>query len=329
MTDVILAAGAAIWRPAADAPQSPQGPRGSQETGAAEVLLVHRPKYDDWSLPKGKSEPGEHILLTAVREVWEETCVRPVLGPRLPTVEYISWGRPKRVSYWSAFGAGAEAAPGNEIDAVSWLPLPQAREQLAGTHDDPVISAFRPLETVPLIVVRHASAGRKAAWPGQDESRPLDADGAAVARALAGLLACFAPVARVISSPALRCTETVRPFAATFGGTIEAEDCLVPYGRSAVFSSRTDQADALRRLLSGLVAERRPAVLCLHRENLPEVLAELCSALGGSAAGPADPSLPKGGFWVAHSAPGGLGGVVPPGASRTAGELAALERYEP
>jgi phosphohistidine phosphatase SixA/8-oxo-dGTP pyrophosphatase MutT (NUDIX family) len=308
MTDATLAAGAAIWRPAATVPQGPQRP------GDAEVLIVHRPKYDDWSLPKGKSEPGEHILLTAVREVWEETCVRPVLGPRLPTVEYISWGRPKRVSYWSASGAGLEAAPGNEIDAVSWLPLAQAREQLAGTHDDPVISAFLPVETVPLIVVRHASAGRKADWPGQDESRPLDAHGAADARTLAGLLACFAPVARVISSPALRCTETVRPFAATFGGTVEAEDCLVPYGRAAVFSSRTDQADSLRRLLSGLVAERRPAVLCLHRENLAEVLAAACSALAAPAAVPADPSLPKGGFWVAHSSPGGL---------------AALERYEP
>ncbi len=127
MTNATLAAGAAIWRPAADASQRPQGPQGA---AAAEVLVVHRPKYDDWSLPKGKSEPGEHILLTAVREVWEETSVRPVLGPRLPTVEYISWGRPKRVSYWSAFGAGLEAAPGNEIDAVSWLPLAQAREQL-------------------------------------------------------------------------------------------------------------------------------------------------------------------------------------------------------
>ena len=274
---------------------------------------MHRPKYDDWSLPKGKSEPGEHILLTAVREVWEETCVRPVLGPRLPTVEYISWGRPKRVSYWSASGAGLEAAPGHEIDAVSWLPLAQAREQLAGTHDDPVISGFLPVETVPLIVVRHASAGHKADWPGQDESRPLDEHGAADARALASLLACFAPVARVISSPALRCTETVRPFAATFGGTVEAEACLVPYGRSAVFSSRTGLADALRRLLSGLVADRRPVILCLHRENLTDILAELCSALGAPVAMPADPSLPKGGFWVAHGA---------------AGELAALERYE-
>jgi len=257
MTDATLAAGAAIWRPTADEPQ---------EAGGAEVLLVHRPKYDDWSLPKGKSDPGEHILLTAIREVWEETCVRPVLGPRLPTVEYISWGQPKRVSYWSAFSTGHAAAPGNEIDAVAWVPLAQAREQLADTHDDPVISAFVPRQTVPLILVRHASAGRKADWPGDDESRPLDAQGAADAQGLARLLACFAPTARVISSPALRCTETLRPFAAGFGGTVEAEARLASHGRSAGFSSRTDLADSLRRLLSDLVANAvRPPCACTGR----------------------------------------------------------------
>jgi len=303
MTDATLAAGAAIWRPAAD-----------PGSGESEVLLVHRPAYDDWSLPKGKSEPGEHILLTAVREVLEETCVRPVLGPRLPTVEYISWGRPKRVSYWAAFSADPEAAPGQEIDAISWLPLVQARKQLADTHDNPVISALRPVETVPLIVARHASAGRKADWAGDDFARPLDASGEAGARVLAGLLACFALAARVISSPALRCTETVRPYAEGAGATVEAEACLIPYGRSPDFSSRTEQAGALRHLLSALVAQRRPVILCLHRENLPEVLAATCVVLGAPAAVPADPALPKGGFWVAHAADG---------------ELAALERYEP
>jgi 8-oxo-(d)GTP phosphatase len=316
MTDATLAAGAAIWRPPADPAED------------AEILLVHRPKYDDWSLPKGKSEPDEHILLTAVREVQEETHVRPVLGPRLPTVEYISWGHPKQVSYWSAFGDGVQAAPGHEIDAVSWLPLGQAREQLADTHDDPVISALRPLETVPLILLRHASAGCKEDWPGDDCSRPLDESGAANAQALPGLISCFAPVARVISSPALRCTDTVRPYAAGFGGTVETEACLAPYGRSAGFSSRTDLVDALRRLLTGVVADRRPAVLCLHRENLPDVLAEACSALGVPAAVPADPSLPKGGFWVAHTTAGGPGPAAA-GGQASGAELAALERYEP
>jgi 8-oxo-dGTP diphosphatase len=309
MTDATLAAGAAIWRPPAHPAED------------AEVLLVHRPKYDDWSLPKGKSEPDEHILLTAVREVQEETCVRPVLGPRLPTVEYISWGHPKQVSYWSAFSDGVQAAPGHEIDAVSWLPLGRAREQLADTHDDPVISALRPLETVPLILLRHASAGCKEDWPGDDCSRPLDERGAADARALAGLISCFAPVARVISSPALRCTDTVRPYAAGFSGPVETEPCLAPYGRWTDFSSRTGLADSLRRLLSRLLTERRPAVLCLHRENLPDVLAEACSVLGAPSAVPADPSLPKGGFWVAHACLGGIGE-----ASRA--ELASLERYE-
>ena len=135
-------------------------------------------------------------------------------------------------------------------------------------------------------------------------------------------MACFAPVARVISSPALRCTDTVRPYAAGFGGAVETEPCLAPYGRSADFSSRTDLADSLRRLFSRLLTERRPAVLCLHRENLPDVLAEACSALGAPAVVPADPSLPKGGFWVVHATPGRLGG-----ASRA--KLASLERYEP
>ena len=303
MTDATLAAGAAIWRPPADPAED------------AEVLLVHRPKYDDWSLPKGKSEPDEHILLTAVREVQEETCVRPVLGPRLPTVEYISWGRPKQVSYWSAFGHGVEAAPGNEIDAVSWLPLGQARDQLADTHDDPVISAFRPLETVPLILLRHASAGRKADWPGDDFSRPLDERGAADAQALAGLIACFAPVARVISSPALRCTDTVRPYAAAFGGTVETEACLAPYGRR-----KTSHPERTWLTRSGGCSPAwwptavRPSCACTGRTcaMCSPKPARLCAC---PPRVPADPSLPKGGFWVAHAAAGE--------------ELAGLERYEP
>lgn len=298
MTDVTLAAGGALWRHAAD---------------GAEVLLVHRPRYDDWSLPKGKSEPGEHLLLTAVREVFEETCVRPVLGPRLPSVEYISWGKPKQVSYWAVAGLHPEARPGNEIDAVSWLPLEVARDQLRDTHDDPVISALQPRETMPLILLRHASAGSKDDWPGDDDSRPLDAQGTRDAEVLARLLSCFAPAARVISSPAVRCTETVRPFAVMSGGTVEAEAALARPVRAPSRSTRTSSADALVALVQALAAAGVPAVLCLHRENLPTALAAACAVLGAPSAMPEDPTLPKGGFWVAHVA---------------AGELAALERYE-
>jgi 8-oxo-(d)GTP phosphatase len=305
VTEAILAAGGVLWRPAAD------------RSGGVEVLLVHRPKYDDWSLPKGKREPGEHVLLTAVREIWEETSVRPVLGPRLRTAEYLVNGRPKQVDYWAVGCPADQAAASHEIDAVSWLPLPQALDRLSYPHDADVIKSLQPRATVPLILVRHASAGHRDEWAGQDLLRPLDAKGAAEARLLADLLACFAPRARVISSPALRCTESVRPYAEAFGGSVEAMTVLTVPGRgSDSFSDRTDRADTLRHLFRDLVAAGQPVVACLHRENLPLILAAACSVLGTSSpAIPAiwDASLPKGSFLVLHAA---------------AGELVALERYD-
>jgi 8-oxo-dGTP diphosphatase len=305
VNEIIVAAGAVLWRVAA---------HGAPGDGGVEVLLVHRPKYDDWSLPKGKREPGEHVLLTAVREVFEETSVRPVLGPRLRTAEYLAAGRPKQVDYWSAACLGDQAAPSHEIDAVSWVPLPQARDRLSYQHDAEVISGLLPRETVPLILVRHASAGDKDDWAGDDLQRPLDDEGAQDALRLAGLLACFAPSARVISSPALRCVETMRPYAAGFGGCVEAEAALAVPGRAGDFSlTRTDSGETLRQLFRDLVAAGRPTVVCLHRENLPTALAAACSALGApSPVMDPDQSLPKGGFWVVHSA---------------AGQLAGLERY--
>jgi 8-oxo-(d)GTP phosphatase len=278
VSETILSAGAVVWRPAADRAQG------------IEILVVHRPKYDDWSLPKGKREPGEHVLLTAVREVLEETSLRPVLGPRLGTTAYHVGDQPKQVDYWSAVSPGGRAAASHEIDAVTWLPWP-------------------------LILVRHASAGHKSDWAGDDLLRPLDARGAMDALLLASLLACFAPTARVISSPALRCTETVRPYAAGFGGSVEAEAVLAVPGQSRRHSfERTRRPGPLRHLFRDLVQDAHPAVVCLHRENLAVALAAACSVLG-TPEPPAEPhpSLPKGGFWVLHAA---------------GGDLAALERYE-
>ena len=299
VSEAVRSAGAVAWRPAAH---------------GIEVLLVHRPKYDDWSLPKGKREPGEHVLLTAVREVLEETSVRPVLGPRLRTAEYLANGRPKQVDYWSALSAHDEAEASNEIDAVSWLPLPLALDRLSYPHDADVIASLRPRATVPLILVRHVSAGHRDDWAGDDRLRPLDAQGAIDAMLLADLLACFAPRARVISSPALRCTGSVQPYAARFGGSVEAKAVLALPGPAAdPHSARTDQTDALRPLFRGLVAAGQPVVACLHRENLPLALAAAYSVLGVPPPAEPDLSLPKGGFWVLHVA---------------SGELAAAERYE-
>ncbi len=304
MTDPILAAGAVVWRPTAG---------GTPGNSGAEVLLVHRPKYDDWSLPKGKREPGEHIVLTAVREVFEETSVRSVLGPRLPPVEYQTGAFRKRIDYWSVLSLAGHAAASHEVDAVSWVALPQARERLTYPRDAAVVAGLRPRETVPLILLRHASAGQKADWPADDDSRPLDTRGKVDALALTGLLPSFAPEARVLSSPALRCIQSVRPYAWGFGGIVTAEAALGLSGRPGDFSGRTSRGDALTSLVRDLVAAGRPVVLCLHRENLPKALAAACTALGAPPPPePPDPPLPKGGFWVVHMA---------------AGELAGLERY--
>ncbi len=300
MSEEILAAGALVWRPAA---------------GGPEVLLVHRPRYDDWSLPKGKREPGEHLLLTAVREVLEETSVHPVLGPRLPAMEYLAAGRPKRVDYWSAVSLDALATASHEIDAVCWAPLARAADRLSYAHDATVLAALRPRPTVPLILLRHASAGERTEDLADDAMRPLDAAGAADARLLAGLLACFAPrAARILSSPAPRCIQTVQPFAAASGGSVEAEAALAVPRRSADRpAGRTISGGPLGSLFRGLVAAGRSAVVCLHRENLPQALGAACAALGAPSAVPQDPALPKGSFWVVHAA---------------SGELAALERYD-
>jgi 8-oxo-(d)GTP phosphatase len=299
VSEAILSAGAVLWRPAAH---------------GIELLLVHRPKYDDWSLPKGKREPGEHVLLTAAREVLEETSVRPVFGPRLRTAQYLAHGRPKQVDYWSALSIHDEAAPSHEIDGVSWLSLPQALGRLSYPHDAHVIASLQPRATVPLILVRHTSAGYKGDWAGEDLLRPLDAEGTMDALLLADLLACFAPRARVISSPALRCTESVRPYAAGFGGSVETEAVLaVPDRATELPFDRTVRADTLRHMFRNLVAAGRPLVACLHRENLPLALAAACSVLGATPPAEADLLLPKGGFLVLHAA---------------AGELVALDRYE-
>jgi 8-oxo-dGTP diphosphatase len=110
--------------------------------GRAEVLLVHRPKYDDWSFPKGKCAPGETDEACAIREVEEEAGLRVRLGEELPSTSYVSKGRPKRVRYWLAETPDPDAAcPRNEIDEVAWLAPDDAAERLTYERDTNVLRA--------------------------------------------------------------------------------------------------------------------------------------------------------------------------------------------
>ncbi|MDV9191525.1 NUDIX hydrolase [Streptomyces sp. SR27] len=137
----VLAAGCVLWRPA---------PTGH----GIEIALVHRPKYDDWSHPKGKRKRAETAEACALREVYEETGQRCALGPRLPTAHYTVDGRPKEVDYWAARTLGGAFVPSHEVDALVWLPPVQARTRLTQPRDRELLDAA--------IATNHRWAGRDA-----------------------------------------------------------------------------------------------------------------------------------------------------------------------
>ncbi|GAA4999163.1 NUDIX domain-containing protein [Actinopolymorpha pittospori] len=249
---VVEAAGAVVWRPSAH--------------DRAEVLLVHRPKYDDWSFPKGKLLPGERAPVAAIREVAEETGIRIRLGPPLPTIRYpLTSGASKVVRYWSAVPAGgaleeADFVPNHEVDQRAWFRLTEAARQLTHARDRSLLPTLVPTPTRALVLLRHAGAIARAEWPGDDLDRPLTEDGTAQARRLVELLAAYG-IGRVVSSPARRCVDTVLPYATAHGLEIELEPA---------FAEGVDPG-LVREHGLRLLDSPEPVLLCGHRPTLPEV----------------------------------------------------------
>jgi 8-oxo-dGTP diphosphatase len=190
-----------------------------RRTNGGEVLVVHRPKYDDWAWPKGKQDPGEHVTATAVREVLEETGVEIRLGRPLPRQLYlVSGGRAKHVHYWTGLAMGdtdvSAYAANSEIDQVAWVGFDKARGMLTYADDVALLDEVErhPKRTDALVVLRHASARKRASWAGPDDERPLSAPGARDADGLVPVLSAYG-VTRVVSSDSLRCRQTVQPYA--------------------------------------------------------------------------------------------------------------------
>ena len=223
------------------------------------------------------------LPVTAVREVLEEGGARLALGRRLDSVRYNVGGRPKRVHYWSASVTSLDdrAVPNDEVDEIEWVAADRAAERISYNRDNAVVADFArlPPRTFPVILLRHAKAVAKSHWKRADDRRPLDDAGRADAKALAEVLACFGPRARLITSPAARCVETLRPFAELSGAELREEPSLYIHHHS----SRTvppDSHPSIAALLSEAVNAGEPTIICAHRENIPVLQAAALAALG-------------------------------------------------
>ena len=249
----VVAAGAVVAR---------KGPEGHQ------VLLVHRPKYDDWSFPKGKQDPGEHVTVTAVREVLEETGVEIRLGRPLPPQLYaVSGGRAKKVHYWIGHVVGDDDVSGyqvnEEVDELAWFDLEAAKARLTYLDDIELLEHYRSgkKRTRALVVVRHAKAVKRGAWDGPDPKRPLNEEGEAQAVALSPLLHAFG-ISRVLSSSSTRCVQTVEPF---------STEHVVPLEEVDELSEEDYDESEAQALLDALTSTPGASVLCSHRPVLPEL----------------------------------------------------------
>jgi 8-oxo-(d)GTP phosphatase len=283
---VIPAAGGLVWRPGLD--------------DARDLAVVHRPKYDDWSLPKGKFHPGEHALTAAAREVREETGLGVTVGRRSVGTSYAVPEGTKRVDYWVMRAVGGVFAPNDEVDELRWLPPSDAAALCTHEHDRYVVADLQraDLPLMPtLALVRHGRAGDRSAWDGPDDLRPLDRRGRAQAARLAEVLPEFGPV-ELLSAPPVRCRETVEPLAERMGLDIGS----VPEMGEEGFGD--DPAAGLALMAHLLEPRATPGVtvVCSQGGAIPSVL----MSLGVRLEGRVFPPCAKGSVWVLGGRPGAM-----------------------
>jgi hydrolase, NUDIX family len=228
----VLAAGALVWR---------------LKNDKLQVLVVHRPRYDDWSFPKGKAEPGESMVLTAIREVAEETGRQIVLGRYLGKARRrLVSGRKKRTLYWAAqvlpeagpgegLRAAVKPASKREIDKVRWWKVKKAARKLTHADDKRLLARLvdwyesGQLQVHSLVLVRHAKAVSRATWGygiNSEITRPLVMGrGQAQARDVAALLSAYG-VGELVSSPWRRCVDTLAPYAHGCGLDLHSDEAF-------------------------------------------------------------------------------------------------------
>lgn len=251
----IKAAGAVVLRPGAD---------------GDEVLMVHRERYRDWTLPKGKLEGDELACEAAVREVEEETGCRIALSSPLDRTHYRVSGRPKIIDWW--VGRAVTVAPrpaDHEISAVQWFPAAVAMEQLTHEQDRVVLRQALALPaTTAVVVLRHAKAVKRGDWSDGEATRPITGYGRRQSRRVAQILAAYG-IAAIHSSPWARCVQTVVPHVEAAGVHAELWPELT---EDAAKDAPDDHRARWRTIADDTVRSAVPSVICGHRPTLPVAL---------------------------------------------------------
>lgn len=296
--DTIRAAGTVPWR---------IGPDG------LEVALIHRPAYNDWSWPKGKLEKGEQWPVAAARETFEEMGLVVRLGAPLPDAAYgvpnNGKPRPKIVRYWAARVIGGKGELLHEVDEVRWLTPSDAARRLTYERDNQQLDAVvtrheaGTLETAPLLFVRHALAVPRKQWKKRDQLRPLNADGAAQAKALPPLLRAYG-VVRLVSSTSERCATTFLWAEKALHLPTTLTDRLTEEG----FAGHPGRAHrALDDLTAWNIKKGHASAVCTHGPLIPSLLSRLAEESDGPAADvlldAAKNNMTKGEAMAIHLAP--------------------------
>ena len=287
----VYAAGGVVWRIVDD---------------KLRVLLIHRTKYRDVTLPKGKVDPGEMLAETAAREIFEETGIRVALGVPVGVSRYrLPSKRRKIVHYWAAEATDAAIrasafVPNKEIAALEWVTPKKALSRLSYPVDVEILENFLRLvdegvlRTFPIIALRHAKAVSRDEWEGEDALRPLTGRGRRQANSIVGPLLAFG-ARKLISSPATRCVKTVTPLAAALGRKVEKTPLISQ-------DAWEDGSSDARTVIGQRVRARKAAVLSSHGPVLPDILSEIALATGtlrGSYLGSAS-ALEFAAFSVVH-----------------------------
>lgn len=277
--NLIVAAGTVLWR------------RLSDEL--LQVALAHRPRYDDWSFPKGKVEVGESEISAAHRETLEETGYSALFGPELCTIDYLVGESKKTVRYWAAQAIGEPELVSDisEVDQIIWLTIADAYEKLTRKGDKLVLKNFEAFgaDTIPLILLRHGKAVAREEWDGDDGDRPLAQVGQIQS---IRMLAKYLPFAinEIHTSDAVRCYETVSPMARS----LKLE--MYYWSELSEYAFEKDKKAAIN-VIEDIIESQARALVCGHNPVLPGIVKKF---IGKKTFKELEHGLMPGEAWILH-----------------------------